>query len=222
MAPLFPQRASTEPFLERIYRPHVGDVYDYALAVLSDESDAEDVTQTTFMNAYRAFAGGDRPERTKNWLIAIAHNLCRRRSDEPLLDEETAEDGAASRADDIRRALARLPRQQRSLLVLRLEGRPYGEIASILGLTGPAVETLAFRARRALREQLDAAAVCREAEVALARAEDGELAWSDRRTLAAHLRSCAECSQLARRQRAQATALRELPAAALPSSLAGR
>ena len=62
-----------------MYNRHVGDVYRYVHAVLRDPHDAEDVTQTTFMNAYRAFQRGERPEQAKNWLIAIAHNVCRQR-----------------------------------------------------------------------------------------------------------------------------------------------
>src|SRR5881392_1414579 len=65
--------------LERLYRKHAGDVYRYALVVLRNPADAEDVTQTTFMNAYRAFARGERPRTPQNWLIAIAHNVCRQR-----------------------------------------------------------------------------------------------------------------------------------------------
>src|ERR671937_2489530 len=79
MAPVLTRRQDPEHAFERLYRRYAGDVYRYALAVLREPADAEDVTQTTFMNAYRAFARGERPERTKNWLIAIAHNVCRQR-----------------------------------------------------------------------------------------------------------------------------------------------
>src|SRR5262245_60676078 len=79
MTPLLAQRSRQDRQFERIYTKHVGDVYRYALAVLRNPDDAEDVTQTTFMNAYRAFQRGDRPEVPKNWLIAIAHNVCRQR-----------------------------------------------------------------------------------------------------------------------------------------------
>src|SRR5262249_62194753 len=49
-------------------------------------------------------------------------------------------------------ARGRLPLNQRGALVMReLEGRTYAEIADTLGVSVPAVETLIFRARRALR-----------------------------------------------------------------------
>src|SRR6478609_4862415 len=96
MTPLLAKRArSPDRAFERIYRRHAGDVYRYALAVLRNPADAEDVTQTTFLNAYRAFGRGERPEKPQNWLIAIAHNVCRqrfrqasRRPNEVALDEE--------------------------------------------------------------------------------------------------------------------------------------
>jgi RNA polymerase sigma factor (sigma-70 family) len=215
-----------------MYRRHVGDVYHYALAVLQNERDAEDVTQTTFLNAYRAFGSGERPEKPKNWLIAIAHNVCRQRfrtaarrpMEVPLLEETVAEaidDADRPSAQDIRRALSHLSFNQRSALVMReLEGRSYEEIATILQLSRSAVETLLFRARRALREQLETGLTCREAEAALSRRADAQLGWNERRALRAHLRECPECAAIARRQRAQRAALRDLAGVPVPASLA--
>ena len=79
MTPLLAQRSRVDRTFERLYRRHVGDVYRYALAVMRNPADAEDVTQTAFLNAYRAFQNGESPERPHNWLIAIAHNVCRQR-----------------------------------------------------------------------------------------------------------------------------------------------
>src|ERR671926_1399973 len=178
MAPLLAQRARADRAFEKLYRRHVGDVYRYALVVMRNPSDAEDVTQTTFMNAYRAFERGERPRAPQNWLIAIAHNVCRqrfrqsqRRPNEVELNEQLAEaivEEDAISAEDIRRALGHLAFNQRAALVMReLEGRSYQEIAEILGLTTSAVETLIFRARRALREQFEEGITCHEAELAI-------------------------------------------------------
>src|SRR3977135_3832624 len=65
---------------ERMYETYVRDVYPYCLAVLRKPADAEDVTQTPFMNASRAFQRGERPRKPQNWLITIAHNACRTRA----------------------------------------------------------------------------------------------------------------------------------------------
>jgi hypothetical protein len=100
-----------------------------------------------------------------------------------------------------------------------LEGRSYAEIAEILELSPSAVETLIFRARRALREQLETSLTCGEAELAISRQLDGRLNRKEKGALRAHLRQCSECASFARRQRAQRTALRSLGAVPLPASL---
>jgi anti-sigma factor RsiW len=100
-----------------------------------------------------------------------------------------------------------------------LEGRSYAEIAEILDLSTSAVETLIFRARRALREQLEGSLTCGEAEFAISRQLDGRLPRHERGQLRAHLRECAECASFARRQRAQRGALKTLALVPLPSSL---
>jgi RNA polymerase sigma factor (sigma-70 family) len=226
------QRLGTDRSFERLYRKHAGDVYRYALVVLRNEADAEDVTQTTFLNAYRAFERGERPRAPQNWLISIAHNVCRqrfrqsqRRPNEVAYEEELAgavveEDGVS--AEDIRRALGHLAFNQRSALVMReLEGRTYQEIGQILDLSVSAVETLIFRARRALREQLEDGITCHEAELAISRQLDGRLPRKERGGLRAHLRECEECAAFARSQRAQRGALKALAAIPLPQSLVG-
>jgi RNA polymerase sigma factor (sigma-70 family) len=234
MAPLLAQKSGVDRAFERLYRRYVADVYRYALAVLRNQADAEDVTQTTFMNAYRALERGETPRAPHSWLIAIAHNVCRqrfrqaaRRVQEVGLEDDVAdhlvspEDDDAPTPADIRRALGQLAFNQRAALVMReLEGRSYAEIADLLELSVTAVETLIFRARRALREQLDGALTCGQAEQLLSRQLDGELAKADRGQLRAHLRECGGCRKLARSQRAQRSAIHALGAIPLPSSLA--
>ena len=226
----FLARQRTDRSFERLYRKHAGDVYRYALVVLRNEADAEDVTQTTFLNAYRAIAKGERPRTPQNWLIAIAHNVCRqrfrqsqRRPNEVELNEELAEaplEEERVSAEDIRRALGHLAFNQRAALVMReLEGRSYQEIAEILALSVSAVETLIFRARRALREQLEEGITCHEAELAISRQLDGRLDRSDRGALRGHLRECEDCATFARRQRAQRGAIKSLALIPLPASL---
>jgi RNA polymerase sigma factor (sigma-70 family) len=148
---------------ERLYQRYVADVYRYALALLRNPTDAEDVTQTTFMNAYRAFKRGDEIQKPHNWLIKIAHNVARsryahssRRVQEVPLEDHM--ERLAVPEDDkpnleiVLRALGRLPFNQRAALVMReLEGRTYAEIADTLGVSVSAVETLIFRARKSLR-----------------------------------------------------------------------
>jgi RNA polymerase sigma-70 factor, ECF subfamily len=231
MTPLLAQRPRSDRAFERLYKRHVGDVYRYALAVMRNPTDAEDVTQTTFLNAYRSYVEkGSRPEKPQNWLIAIAHNVCRqrfrqsaRRPAEVSFEDDIADtvaDDDVPTGDDIRRALSHLAFNQRAALVMReLEGRSYAEIAEILEVSTSAVETLIFRARRALREQLEGALSCGEAEFAISRQLDGRLPRGERGQLRAHLRECAECAAFARRQRAQRGALKTLALVPVPGSL---
>src|SRR5207253_7889523 len=224
MTPLLAQRPRSDRGFERMYKRYVGDVYRYALAVMRNPADAEDVTQTTFLNAYRSYTEkGKRPEKPQNWLIAIAHNVCRqrfrqsaRRPAEVAFEDDIADslvDDEAPSGEDIRRALGYLAFNQRAALVMReLEGRSYAEIAEILELSPSAVETLIFRARRALREQLESSLSCGEAELAISRQLDGLLPRREKGALRAHLRECKECATFARRQRAQRSALKSLAA----------
>jgi RNA polymerase sigma-70 factor (ECF subfamily) len=223
---------STTRSFERLYRAHVGDVYRYALAVSGNRADAEDIAQTTFMNAYRALEGGERPVKPRNWLIAITHNVCRQRfrqtasrPHEVAFDDDVAETIVPSddtpTAADIKRALGELALNQREALVMReLEGRSYADIAEILGLSVSSVETLLFRARRALREQLEGALSCSEAEAALSLQLDGRLSRTEAGLLRSHLRACETCRRLARSQRAQRKGVRALAAVPLPPGLA--
>jgi RNA polymerase sigma factor (sigma-70 family) len=161
-APEIPVLARDQAF-ESLYRHYVKDVYHYALALLRNPADAEDVTQTTFLNAYRAYQRGIEVEKPQNWLIKIAHNVARSRyarasrrvKEVPL--EDHVEQLALPDADrpdvtGVLRALGRLPFNQRAALVMReLEGRSYAEIADTIGVSVSAVETLIFRARKSLR-----------------------------------------------------------------------
>jgi RNA polymerase sigma-70 factor (ECF subfamily) len=232
MAPRLALKHNPEAAFEALYRRHVHDVYRYALAILGNRADAEDVAQITFLNAYRAFHAGERPRKPHNWLRAIAHNVCRQRfrqaarrprelaelGDIPV--EDPAGDSEAPSAEDIARALRGLPFNQRAALVMReLEDRRQSEIAEALGLSESAVEALLFRARRAMREQLESSMACGEAARAISRQLDRSLPRADRAALRAHLRECPDCAAFARQMRAQRGVLRKLGAVPLPASL---
>jgi len=134
--------------------------------------------------------------------------------DEAVPDEE----GPSS--NDIQRALGHLRFGERAALIMReVEGRSYAEIAGILNASAAAVESLIFQARRALREELEGALTCHEAERAISRNLDGVLGRPERRFLRTHVRECTDCGAFARGQRAQRAALRALADVTLPSSL---
>jgi DNA-directed RNA polymerase specialized sigma24 family protein len=213
-------RPAQERAFERRYRRHVGDVYHYALGVLRDPLDAEEVTHTTFLNAYRAFRRSGGPPPRLNALLAIAHDVCRIRGGyKRIVEADLVEDELTSAAY-IWRALSRLPFDQRAVLVMReVEGRSYAEIGEILTLSVAAVETLIFRARRSLRKELEGSLTCHEAELAVSRELDDRLSRRERRLLHRHLRACEECHDFARSQRLQRDAIRALAAIPLPETL---
>jgi RNA polymerase sigma factor (sigma-70 family) len=155
-------RRPADRAFEQLYQQHAREVYQYALALTANPADAEDVTQTTFLNAYRAFEKGERPHKPHNWLITIAHNVCRMRwrqagsrPREVALDEApepTSRDDEQPNLDEVLTALAALSFNQRAAIVMReLEGRSYHEISGVLGVSVSAVEALLFRARRNLQ-----------------------------------------------------------------------
>jgi RNA polymerase sigma factor (sigma-70 family) len=159
--------AEVDRSFELLYRAHRRDVYNFVLHDVRNPDEAEDVTQVAFLNAYRALRGGRPPEKPRAWLLTIAQNVSRRRfrrrsariREVPLDTELTVaapDDYDGPTADEICAAFRTLPDNQRSALAMReLQGRSYAEIADELDLTVPAVETLIFRARRAVRKQLE-------------------------------------------------------------------
>ncbi len=223
-------RVSKTADFDRLYRSHAPSVYRYAFAVLGNHADAEDVTQQTFLNAYRAMARGTKPRKAENWLLTIAHNEVRRhfrsthgRAVEVELDEQLSQpvpERSEPTVADVVRALRHLTPAQRSALVMReFEGRSYAEIAEIMDVTQSALETLLFRARRALAAELEGSLTCVEAEQALSRRLDGRLPRREARRLKAHLRECPLCTQFAEQQKRQRSLLEGLSVIPIPASL---
>lgn len=215
---------------DRLYSRHAAAVYRYAFAVLGNQADAEDVTQQTFLNAYRAIAQGTKPRKPENWLLRIAHNEVRRHfrstQGKPLeveLDErlpQNVPEHSDPSLADVLRALQHLPPAQRSALVMReFEGRSYAEIAEIMNITQSALEGQLFRARRALAEHFDGALTCAEAEEAVLRRLDGRLPRRVGRRLKAHLSECQLCVRFADVQRRQRALLKGLSVMPVPASI---
>jgi RNA polymerase sigma-70 factor (ECF subfamily) len=156
-----PAGASTGTLYER-YAPQI---HAFCLGRLGSREEAEDATQSTFLNALRGLQRGVAPEHEAAWLYKIAHNVCltrqrsatRRRRVEAAADLAAMQDALPARAVEsdaligLAGALAALPELQRRALLLReWQGLSYAEIAQQLGLSLAAVETLLFRARRSL------------------------------------------------------------------------
>jgi RNA polymerase sigma factor (sigma-70 family) len=157
-------------------------VYRFALRLTGSRQDAEDLTQETFLQAWRRRGDLRRPDAARAWLFTIAKNLwndwLRRKSRRPKLIEPLQDDhqSAAVAADrelivreDLRRvldAMAALPERQREVLYLRAcEELSLSEIAAVLGISLEAAKASLCEGRKRLRRQfreLDRGTPCGE------------------------------------------------------------
>ena len=157
-----------------LYRAHLRDVYSYAYYRIGNHHDAEDITEQTFLQAYRHF---ERAQRESNgrplrpWLIRIAHNLAanyyRDRSRKPQthlddaailsapLDTERVVEGREE-VKEVLAGVSKLPDDRREALIMRfaldMDNR---EIARALGRSEGATKVLIHRAIRQLEQGLD-------------------------------------------------------------------
>jgi RNA polymerase sigma factor (sigma-70 family) len=153
-----------------LYERYSGQIYGYCLHQLGSREEAEDAVQTTFMNAFRGLSRGIVPELESAWLFKIAHNVClsRRRSSwrrgrveapnnfEVLQEIVPGREQVADELIRLQDVLEEMPENQRRAILLReWQGLTYREISTELGLSQAAVETLIFRARRALAQGLE-------------------------------------------------------------------
>jgi len=154
-----------------LYRAHLRDVYSYAYYRIGDHHDAEDLTEQTFLQAYRHFERAQRESQgrpLRPWLIRIAHNLAAnlyrdrsRRPASPIDDTSnltalhTTEQLVEGR-DELSRVLdgvRKLPDDRREALIMRFAlGMDNREIARALGRTDGATKVLIHRAIKQLEE----------------------------------------------------------------------
>ncbi len=156
-----------------LYRAHLRDVYSYAYYRIGNHHDAEDLTEQTFLQAYRHF---DRAQRESNgrplrpWLIRIAHNLAanyyRDRSRRPMTqledaavltaphDTETVVEGR-EQVKHVLEGVAHLPDDRREALIMRFAlGMDNREIAGALDRSEGATKVLIHRAIKQLEQRL--------------------------------------------------------------------
>jgi RNA polymerase sigma-70 factor (ECF subfamily) len=156
-----------------LYRAHLRDVYSYSYYRVGNHHDAEDLTEQTFLQAYRHFERAQRESHgrpLRPWLIRIAHNLAanyyRDRSRRPQTHLEDAgvltathdtEDLVEGREEvkDVLQGVANLPEDRREALIMRFAlGMDNREIARALGRTEGATKVLIHRAIKQLEQGL--------------------------------------------------------------------
>jgi RNA polymerase sigma-70 factor (ECF subfamily) len=174
-------QAGDESAFRSLFRRYSGRILAYVGRMVGHGARAEELTQDVFIQVFR-FRQRYRPEsRLSTWIFRIATNVCLNELRRPehrlrvdLWAPESSGDEAreVQRADpdalspedvaaasELGRALGReieaLPPKQRAALVLaRVDGLPYKDVAEVLGCTEGAVKALIFRATQGLKERL--------------------------------------------------------------------
>jgi len=172
-----PRAGETKEELDRefsiLYREHVRDIYSFAYYRVGNHHDAEDLTEQTFLQAYRHFARARRESNgrpLRPWLVRIAHNLSAnyhrdrsRRAEsalelvEPPADphhtEQIVEDREELRL--VLECLDELPAERREALIMRFAiGMSNREIGRALGKSEGAAKVLVHRSLKQLEAMM--------------------------------------------------------------------
>jgi RNA polymerase sigma-70 factor (ECF subfamily) len=163
------QRGEREGF-RALFERHKDKVYSIALRYSGDESTAMDIAQDTFVKLYSSIRSFRGESTFESWLYRLVVNSCldrkrRERRLMPLVDEmldvlqapgdmtEAAVRAELSRR--VRSVVARLPAEQRIVIVLRYtQGMSYDEIAGILGCSPGTVASRLSRTHKLLERRL--------------------------------------------------------------------
>jgi RNA polymerase sigma-70 factor (ECF subfamily) len=161
---------------EDLVRSFQADVFGLALALTRDRAMAEDVTQETFLRAFRFLGGFRDGRRFAPWLLRICRNCAydaiRRRPPVVALPDDgidartqrvTASAGggladAVARSELAAALRALTPDHRDAFLLIEVFGLTYGEAAEVLAIRVGTAKSRVFRARKALVAALDEAA----------------------------------------------------------------
>ncbi len=161
---------------EREALVHLDTLYNVALRLAGNKSDAEDLVQETVLKAYRAWDKYEAGTNCRAWLVTIMRNTFinkfRRESRRPgTVQYDSVEDVSVFEAvqdkdpegsffrfivdAEVKRAIQDLPEEFRIPVVLSdIEGLSYAEIAEILDIPVGTVKSRLFRGRRRLQQRL--------------------------------------------------------------------
>ena len=147
----------------QLVKVYSGRIFAICLGMLGNPHDAEDAAQQTFLKGFMEIGRLHNPERLGAWIRRIARNVCldvMRRRRPRVVSMPLYEHDAPNGAEDYSRleaALAELSERYRvPLLLFYFDGRSTKSIAEALGLTQGVVQTRLSRARKQLRELLQA------------------------------------------------------------------
>lgn len=163
---------------EALFRRHKGRIFNFALRLTGNRADAEDVTSEVFGQLFHKKFQDDGRAQLTTWLFTVARNACLSRlrsakrvvslwfrdsTDGGYVERDIPDDsappgaelGSREMAREVRRALLKLPIEQKEALILREYcQKDYAEIALILECSLEKVKVLIFRGRERLREEM--------------------------------------------------------------------
>ena len=151
---------------EQIYRKHGDHMKSIAYNHLGNVSDAEDAVQETFLKVHRAATTYNGEAAFSTWMYRVLVNTCydamrkrQRRVQESSIDDVITTERASSTVDEakqmtLRKMLADLPEQRRSVFVLfEIEGLSHAEIGTILGISEGNSKWILFATKKQLQER---------------------------------------------------------------------
>jgi len=166
------QRGETDAF-ETLIRRHQKTIYNLAYRMLGDYDEAAEISQETFLSAYRAIGNFRGDANFSTWLyrIALNHATTRRKTlttrqqrTVPMENSEPASDPNPGPPESmekkeirqrVQQALNRLEPEDAAVILLRdLQDVPYEEVARVLEVPIGTVKSRLHRARQALKSEL--------------------------------------------------------------------
>jgi len=158
-------RAGDPVAFERLFDRYHAPILNYLHRMVYDRATAEDLTQDTFIKAYRALPNTSADLAFKAWLYRIATNTAithlRRKKVVrwiPFIDgvdhpSDESIERTVGRTFDVERALDKIPQHYATVLLLRhYQGLSLAETAAALDITENAAKLRLFRARKAFAE----------------------------------------------------------------------
>jgi RNA polymerase sigma-70 factor (ECF subfamily) len=150
-------------------------VFSIIYGILRNHNDAEDIAQQVFTKVYFSIRSFDFRSSLLTWIYKITVNECydylrkkkvrrlvyesdfskedavRVENSEPARDQRPAVDVTLAQRDLAMKLLARLPEQERTLLLLKeVEGHSVEELAKMTGINENTIKVKLFRARQKL------------------------------------------------------------------------
>jgi RNA polymerase sigma factor (sigma-70 family) len=153
-----------------LIRPYKDKLYRYALKILRDSLDAEDVVQELLIRIWQRKEQFELIENKEAWCMTVTRNLCidkiraRKQNTQDISEYHFIADHTATpdvQTEDkeslkiVMDVLNSLPENQKEIIHLRdVEGYSYKEISDLIGLSEDQVKVNLFRARQKLKEKL--------------------------------------------------------------------